>query len=67
MDSNSKEPFFVFNSDIISEYNLADLMKFHKQHGKEGTIYLTKVKDPSKYGVVISNNDGMIERFVEKP
>jgi len=40
---------------------------FHKAHGKQGTIVVTKVEDPSKYGVVIAKQDGEIEKFVEKP
>ena len=44
------------------------MMAFHKKHGREGTIAVTKVEEPSKYGVVVYNEqDGKIERFVEKP
>jgi len=61
------EPFFVLNSDIICEFPFADLLAFHKSHGAEGTIMVTKVEEPSKYGVVVSQEDGRIQRFVEKP
>ncbi|GMF11164.1 unnamed protein product [Phytophthora lilii] len=61
------DPFFVFNSDVICEYRLQDFLDFHKAHGAEGTIMVTRVDEPSKYGVVISNADGQIQRFVEKP
>jgi len=60
-------PFFVLNSDITCEFPLHDLLEFHKKHGKEGTIMVTKVEEPSKYGVVVSKESGEIERFVEKP
>jgi mannose-1-phosphate guanylyltransferase len=43
------------------------MIKYHKSHGKEGTILVTKVEDPTKYGVVIAKEDGQIEKFVEKP
>ncbi|KAH8599637.1 mannose-1-phosphate guanyltransferase [Bisporella sp. PMI_857] len=43
-------PFFVLNSDVICDYPFADLAAFHKQHGDEGTIVVTKVEEPSKYG-----------------
>ena len=39
----SGEPFFVLNSDVISEYPFAELIKFHKGHGGEATIMVTKV------------------------
>lgn len=61
------EPFFVLNSDITCEYPLADLLAFHKDHGKEGTIMVTKVEEPSKYGVVVLKEGGQIDKFVEKP
>lgn len=44
------------------------MMEFHKSHGYEGTIAVTQVNEPSKYGVVIYKKDsGEIEKFVEKP
>lgn len=57
----------MFNADVICEYPLASMLEFHKAHGKEGTIMVTQVEDPSKYGVVVSNQEGMIQSFVEKP
>ncbi|KAK7457987.1 hypothetical protein BaRGS_00039132 [Batillaria attramentaria] len=66
--SQDEEPFFVLNSDIICDFPFKDMVKFHKHHGKEGTIVVTKVDEPSKYGVVVYRpEDGQIERFVEKP
>ncbi|EER12224.1 Mannose-1-phosphate guanyltransferase, putative [Perkinsus marinus ATCC 50983] len=62
------EPIFVFNSDVICDFPLKDLLKFHKSHGKEGTIVVTKVEDPSRFGVVVYDElTGKIDRFVEKP
>eukprot|EP00127_Corallochytrium_limacisporum_P000391 Clim_evm86s11 gene=Clim_evmTU86s11 len=61
------EPFFVLNSDVSCEFPFKDLVAFHKSHGAEGTIMVTKVEEPSKYGVVVSAPDGKISRFVEKP
>uniref|UniRef100_K3XHG2 mannose-1-phosphate guanylyltransferase n=4 Tax=Setaria TaxID=4554 RepID=K3XHG2_SETIT len=64
----SGEPFFVLNSDVISEYPFAELIEFHKSHGGEATIMVTKVDEPSKYGVVVMEEaTGRVERFVEKP
>jgi mannose-1-phosphate guanylyltransferase len=62
-------PFFVLNSDVICDYPFADLAAFHKQHGEEGTIVVTKVEEPSKYGVIVHKpgHPSRIDRFVEKP
>eukprot|EP00889_Picochlorum_renovo_P005610 jgi/Picre1/32640/NNA_007986.t1 len=41
---------------------------FHKKSKAEATILVTKVEDPSKYGVVVYDKEsGLIDRFVEKP
>jgi len=62
-------PFFVLNSDVICDYPFKKLADFHKAHGEEGTIVVTKVEEPSKYGVVVHkpNHPSRIDRFVEKP
>ncbi|PLB35009.1 mannose-1-phosphate guanyltransferase [Aspergillus candidus] len=62
-------PFFVLNSDIICDFPFKQLAQFHKNHGDEGTIVVTKVDEPSKYGVVVHkpNHASRIDRFVEKP
>lgn len=62
-------PFFVLNSDVICDFPFQQLAAFHKSHGQEGTIVVTKVDEPSKYGVVVHNpnHPSRIDRFVEKP
>lgn len=67
--STDGEPFFVLNSDVICEFPFDELVKFHKSHGKEGTIMVTKVEDPSKFGVVVRKDAKSTEilKFVEKP
>lgn len=63
-----EEPFFVLNSDVICEFPFPEMVKFHRNHGKEGTILVTMVEEPSKYGVVVNiRGSSQIERFVEKP
>jgi mannose-1-phosphate guanylyltransferase len=66
LDADSS-PFFMFNSDVICDFPLQEMLKYHTAHGGEGTILVTEVKDPSKYGVVVSAANGAIEQFVEKP
>ncbi|GAA5924960.1 hypothetical protein JCM10213_000488 [Rhodosporidiobolus nylandii] len=61
-------PFFVLNSDVTCSYPFEELRDFHIAHGGEGTIMVTKVDEPSKYGVVLTvPGQSTIDRFVEKP
>ncbi|KAE8679471.1 putative mannose-1-phosphate guanylyltransferase 2 [Hibiscus syriacus] len=65
---DSGEPFFVLNSDVISEYPFKEMIEFHKAHGGEASIIVTKVDEPSKYGVVVmEESTGQVDKFVEKP
>ena len=72
-NNNDKEsdhndvPFFVLNSDIICDYPFQEMIDFHRSHKAEGTIVVTRVEEPSKYGVVVYDQTGKVERFVEKP
>ena len=67
--AKDEKPFFVLNSDVICEYPFAELAEFHESHGQEGTIVVTKVEEPSKYGVIVHKPEhpSRIDRFVEKP
>ena len=61
------DTFVVMNGDILCDVNIADLVAFHKAHKAEGTLHLTPVEDPSQYGVVEVDDNGWVQRFVEKP
>lgn len=69
LDPEDDDPFFMLNADISCPYPVAELLKFHRAHGEEGTIVVTRVDDPSKYGVVVDipGTGGQIKQFVEKP
>ena len=54
-------------SDVICEFPLKEMLAFHKKTGAEGTILVTQVEEPSKYGVVVTDESSKVERFVEKP
>lgn len=60
LNDNPSGLLFVFNSDVICHYPLDKLIDFHKSHGGEGTIMVTEVKDPSKYGVVVADENNQI-------
>lgn len=59
--------FVVVNGDVLTDLDVAALVRFHRERGAEGTIHLTPVDDPSSFGVVDSEPSGRVRRFVEKP
>ncbi|WIA14582.1 hypothetical protein OEZ85_003097 [Tetradesmus obliquus] len=67
LDDGSGKPFFVLNSDVVCPYPMKDMLDFHLAREAEATILVTKVDDPSKYGVVVIDEYGQVQRFVEKP
>jgi mannose-1-phosphate guanylyltransferase len=60
-------PFFALNGDVLMDAPLDELMAFHITRGARATVTLTEVPDPSRYGLVLSDEDGKVEAFVEKP
>ncbi len=61
------ETFLVVNGDVLTDLDVSSLWKFHQDREAEGTIALTPVEDPSRFGVVPTDDDGRVEAFVEKP
>lgn len=59
--------FLVFNGDILTDLNLTEVVRFHKEKGAAVTIALQPVDDPTRYGVVELDSNSRILRFVEKP
>lgn len=64
---NDGEPFFVLNSDVSCDYPFEKMIDFQRTTGASGVLLATPVEDPSKFGVIIYDDAGKIERFVEKP
>ncbi len=61
------DTFAVLNGDIFTDLNLADLVTFHRRRSAKVTIALTYVDNPSAFGVVETESDDRVRRFVEKP
>jgi mannose-1-phosphate guanylyltransferase/phosphomannomutase len=64
---DTDEPFLVISGDAITDIDLTEVIAFHKDRGAAVTIALKRVPDPLDFGVVITAEDGRIERFLEKP
>ncbi|MFM8440383.1 MAG: sugar phosphate nucleotidyltransferase [Acidobacteriota bacterium] len=63
----SKDATVVLNGDILTDADIGDIVKRHKNSGAEATIAISPVDDPSKYGLVETGDGGKILRFSEKP
>lgn len=61
------ETFVVISGDSLTNMNLQKAMEFHKKKESKATLILTKVDVPLEYGVVITNRDGSVSGFHEKP
>lgn len=61
------ERFLVISGDVATDMNLTRAIEFHKERKAETTIVLTRVENPLSYGVVITDQEGRITRFLEKP
>lgn len=59
--------FLVISGDALTDIDLGAAVRFHRERGAMATLVLTKVKNPLEYGVVVTEPDGRIRRFLEKP
>jgi len=59
--------FLVISGDALTDMNLTDVVAFHNSHDGPVTIALKRVPDPLDFGVVITDESGKIQRFLEKP
>lgn len=61
------ETFLVISGDSITDLDLSGAIQFHKQKKAKATLVLTRVPNPIEFGVVITDGDDRIRRFLEKP
>jgi mannose-1-phosphate guanylyltransferase/mannose-1-phosphate guanylyltransferase/phosphomannomutase len=59
--------FLVISGDALTDIDLAAMREFHESHGGIATLATRKVSDTSQFGVVITDEDGRIQGFQEKP
>jgi len=61
------DTFLVISGDSITDFDLKDAIAFHKAHRSKATLILTRVPNPLEFGVVITDENYRISRFLEKP
>jgi len=61
------ETFVVISGDALTDIDLEKVVSFHQERGSIATIVLSHQPNPLEYGIVVTDEDGRIDRFLEKP
>jgi len=61
------ERFIVISGDVLTDFDLTKAVAFHEKKKAKATLVLTRTKNPLQFGVVLTNAEGKITRFLEKP
>ena len=61
------ERFVVLSADVLTNIDLAEAVAFHERSGAEATMVLTRRENPLAFGIVVTDESGRIQRFLEKP
>jgi mannose-1-phosphate guanylyltransferase/phosphomannomutase len=61
------ETFIVISGDALCDVDLTELIRSHRDRGAAVTIGLKSVENPLEFGIVVTDDEGRIERFLEKP
>ncbi len=61
------DTFLIISGDAITDFDIKAAVDMHKSRSAIATMLLYEVDDPSQFGIVESDSDGKIRRFIEKP
>jgi len=61
------DTFLVISGDALCDIDLTRIISFHKRKGAAVTIGLKPVENPLEFGIVVTQEGGRVERFLEKP
>lgn len=61
------DTFIVISGDVLTDFDLNKALSFHKSKNSFSTILLTRVENPLPFGIAITEEDGRIKKFLEKP
>ncbi|MDB9527778.1 mannose-1-phosphate guanyltransferase [Oscillatoria sp. CS-180] len=67
IDELLDDTFMVISGDGVTDFDLTEAIRFHKEKGSKATLVLTHVPNPVEFGVVIIDGENRIQRFLEKP
>ncbi|MCL2569249.1 MAG: sugar phosphate nucleotidyltransferase [Oscillospiraceae bacterium] len=66
-DFIGQDPILILSGDAVCDFDLRQCIQFHQNKGADVTIVLYAHPAPLEYGLVMTDSDGRIERFIEKP
>lgn len=61
------EPILIVSGDALTDFDLQAIVRAHREKGAKATMTLTRVANPAEYGIVVTDEQGWITRFHEKP
>lgn len=61
------EPFIVLSGDALTDIDLGAVMAFHREKGALVTLVTVRRERPLEYGVIVSDENGRVRRYLEKP
>ena len=66
-DFYGDEDFLVISGDAACDFELRTLMDAHRRSGADATIALYRSREPLRYGLAVTDHDGLVRSFIEKP
>jgi mannose-1-phosphate guanylyltransferase len=63
----SESSFWVFYADILTAADLTQMADFHQRHQGFATLGVCRVPDPTRSGIIVADEKGVIRQFIEKP
>src|SRR6185295_17502008 len=66
-ESQLDEPFLVISGDLLTNFKLKSIVAAHREKKAIATMVLTRVANPLSFGVIIVDEKGAVQRFLEKP
>ena len=61
------EPFLVISGDVLTDIDLGAVVDYHYRKKALATIALRSMPNPLEFGIVMTQPEGTVERFLEKP
>ena len=59
--------FIIISGDVVTDFDLSHAVTFHEKKNSAATLVLTRAKNPLQFGIVLTDKDGKITKFFEKP